>query len=45
MRSLNPLGGIAFDDAIIGALIDSATEITLIDRDRLPLRLIYSFNY
>lgn len=32
MRSLDHLGGTLFDDAIIGALIDSATEIILIDR-------------
>lgn len=32
VRSLQRLGGTLFDDAIIGALIDSATEITLIDR-------------
>ena len=38
-RSLDPPGGILFDDAIIGALIDSATEITLIDPVRLPLCL------
>lgn len=30
---------ILFDDEIIGALIDSATKITLIDWGRLPLRL------
>lgn len=43
MRSLNPLGGILFDDAIIGALICSATEINLIDWGRLLFLLSFFF--
>ncbi len=39
MRSVDALGGILCHDAIIGALIDSATEITLIDWSALPLSL------
>lgn len=39
MRPLDCLGGILFGDAMIWALIDSATEITLIDWGELPLRL------
>lgn len=38
-KSLNPHGGILFDDTIIGALIDAATEITLINLGMPPLCL------
>lgn len=39
VRPFGRLDGILFGDAMIWALIDSATEITLIDWGELPLRL------